>query len=86
MDDQFALRPDALAARIARDKAAGLTLFFVMAIVGTTSSGALDPIRRWAKSAAHDLWFHVDAAMHGSAAICPGIPAMHDGVELATAL
>ncbi len=84
VDDQFALRPDALAARIARDKAAGLTPFFVMANVGTTSSGALDPIRPMGEICrAHDLWFHVDAAMHGSAAICPEFRAMHDGVELA---
>lgn len=84
VDAQFALRPDALAQQIAEDKAAGLTPFFVMANLGTTSSGALDPIRPMGEICReHDLWFHVDAAMHGTAAICPEFRAMHDGVELA---
>ena len=37
-DDAFAMRPDALAAAIAADRAAGLVPFFVCATRGTTSS------------------------------------------------
>jgi aromatic-L-amino-acid decarboxylase len=84
VDDQFAMRPDALAEQIARDKAAGLTPFFVMVNLGTTSSGALDPIRPIGELCReHGLWLHVDAAMHGTAALCPEFRGMHDGVESA---
>ena len=31
----------------------------------------------------HNLWLHVDAAMSGTAALCPEFRHMHDGVELA---
>ena len=46
VDDAFALRPDALAAAMAEDRAAGLIPFFVVANVGTTSSTAARPARR----------------------------------------
>jgi len=44
VDGQFAMRPDALARQIERDRQAGLTPCFVCATVGTTSSNALDPL------------------------------------------
>jgi len=31
----------------------------------------------------HSIWMHVDAAMSGTAAICPDFRAMHDGLEQA---
>ena len=31
----------------------------------------------------HDLWLHVDAAMSGTAALCPEFRYMHDGLEFA---
>ena len=42
-DESFAMRPDALAAAIDADRAAGLVPFFVCATHGTTSSMAFDP-------------------------------------------
>ena len=72
VDDAFALRPDALAAAMADDRAAGLTPFFVVANVGTTSSTALDPLGPIADAcAAHQAWLHVDAAHAGSALVLP---------------
>src|SRR5208283_4722837 len=44
VDERFAMRPEALANRIAKDRQAGLVPFFVSATVGTTSSNALDPL------------------------------------------
>jgi len=84
VDDKFAMRPDALAAAIARDRAAGKIPFFVCATIGTTSSNALDPLRAIGQIARdHRLWLHVDAAMSGTAALCPEFRWTHEGVELA---
>jgi len=82
VDENFAMRPAALEAQIEKDLAAGLTPFFVMACVGTTSSLALDPVRAVADVCRkHGLWLHVDAAMAGTAGLCPEFRFIHDGVE-----
>ncbi len=84
VDHSFAMRPEALAMQIARDREAGLVPFFVAATVGTTSSNALDPLPAIG-AICHDnhLWFHVDAAMSGTAALCPEFRYIQDGLELA---
>ncbi|MGB6392573.1 MAG: pyridoxal-dependent decarboxylase [Candidatus Acidiferrales bacterium] len=83
-DENFAMRADALEAQIQRDVAAGLTPCFVCASVGTTSTNAMDPVRRIAEiCGARGIWLHVDAAMSGSAALCPEFRWIQDGVELA---
>ncbi len=83
-DETFALRPDALEAAVRKDRNAGLRPCFACATVGTTSSNALDPIRAIGKiCAAEKLWLHVDAAMSGTAALCPEFRFIHDGVDLA---
>ncbi|MGA2645678.1 MAG: pyridoxal-dependent decarboxylase [Candidatus Sulfotelmatobacter sp.] len=84
VDDHFAMRPVALARRIEADKRAGLVPCFVCATVGTTSSNAMDPIAEIAAIAHQDnLWLHVDAAMSGTAALCPEFRHLQNGVELA---
>lgn len=84
VDHSFAMRPEALAMQIARDREAGLIPFFVSATVGTTSSNALDPLPAIG-AICHDnhLWFHVDAAMSGTAALCPEFRYIQDGLGLA---
>jgi len=84
VDDKFAMRPEVLAARIEQDHLAGLTPFFVSATVGTTSSNALDPLPKIGEVCRrHKLWLHVDAAMSGTAALCPEFRYIHEGLELA---
>ena len=84
VDDRFAMRPDALAKQITQDREAGLVPFFVSATVGTTSSNALDPLPAiGAICRENNLWFHVDAAMSGTAALCPEFRYIQDGLELA---
>ena len=82
VDDKFAMRPDVLDQQIKADKEAGLVPFFVCTCVGTTSSLALDPVADVAKVANdYGLWTHVDAAMAGTAAICPEFRFINDGVD-----
>ena len=84
VDQQWAMRPDRLAEAIAADVAAGRRPFFVCATAGTTSSLGFDPLRSIGEICRrHDVWLHVDAALAGTAAICPEFRAMHDGLELA---
>jgi aromatic-L-amino-acid/L-tryptophan decarboxylase len=81
-DAALAMRPEALAAAIEEDLAAGKVPFFVAATVGTTSTGAVDPLPAIAAiTRQHTLWLHVDGAMMGSAAVCPEHREMHAGVE-----
>jgi aromatic-L-amino-acid/L-tryptophan decarboxylase len=82
VDDKFALRADALARQITEDKAAGRIPCFVCATVGTTSSNAIDPVPEIARTCReHGIWLHVDAAMSGTAALCPEFRHIHAGVE-----
>jgi len=85
IDAAFALRPEALAEAIAADRAAGRGPCCVVAPVGTTSSNALDPLRPIGEICRREgIWLHVDAAMSGTAALCPELRFIHDGLELAS--
>jgi aromatic-L-amino-acid decarboxylase len=82
VDDEFAMSVPALEERIRADRAAGLEPFFVNATVGTTSSNAIDPLPAIGRVCRdNDLWLHVDAAMSGTAALCPELRHVQDGVE-----
>lgn len=82
VDDDLRMRPDRLAERIAADRAAGRVPCFVCATVGTTSSGAVDPVPAIGRICrAEDVWLHVDAAMAGTAAVCPEHRWLHAGLE-----
>ncbi len=84
VDDTYAMDVNALAQQIALDKENGLLPFFVSATVGTTSSNALDPIREIGELCrAEGIWLHVDAAMSGTATVCPEFRYIQDGLELA---
>lgn len=83
VDATYAMRPDALEAAIERDKAAGYTPCFACATIGTTSSNAIDPVRRIGEICRrHNVWLHVDSAMSGTAALCPEFRWINDGLEL----
>ncbi len=83
-DGQLAMDPARLTEAIVNDRAQGLKPFFVCATVGTTSSLAIDPVDAIGQICArHDLWLHVDAAMAGTAALCPEFRHIHDGLAWA---
>ena len=82
VDEKFAMRPDALARAIAEDRRAGKIPCFVCATVGTTSSNAIDPVAAIGRICRDEkIWLHVDAAMSGTAAVCPEFRWIHEGVE-----
>ncbi len=86
-DDEHALRLDLLEGAIEADLAAGRRPCAVVAAVGTTATTALDPVAGIAGLCERlDLWLHVDAALAGTAMICPEYRWMWDGVERADSL
>ena len=86
-DPQHALRLDLLEEAVRRDLAAGRRPCAVVATIGTTATTALDPLYDIAALCErHDLWLHVDAAMAGTAMICPEHRWMWRGIERADSL
>jgi aromatic-L-amino-acid/L-tryptophan decarboxylase len=84
VDKKFAMRPEALARQIEQDRRARLTPCFVSVTVGTTSSNAIDPVAEIGRIChENNLWLHVDAAMSGTATLCPEFRHIHNGLEFA---
>jgi aromatic-L-amino-acid decarboxylase len=84
VDANFSMRPGALARVIGGDKLVGKVPAFVCATVGTTSSMAMDSLPEiGAICRENNVWLHVDAAMAGTAALCPEFRHIHRGLELA---
>jgi len=84
VDQDFALRPSALAEAVARDVADGLVPAIVTSTLGTTGTCAVDPVGEVAEIARrHGLWHHVDAAYAGSALICPELRVEQEGIARA---
>lgn len=86
-DDRYAMRPDALEALIAEDRGAARRPCAVVATTGTTTTTAVDPIAPIASIAERNgLWFHVDAAMAGSAMVLPECRGLWEGIERADSI
>ncbi|MFZ4731908.1 MAG: pyridoxal-dependent decarboxylase [Pirellulales bacterium] len=72
VDSAGAMDTAALERAMADDAAAGRRPCLVVATVGTTARGGIDPVAAIAAVAArHRAWVHVDAAWAGTAALCP---------------
>ena len=84
VDSTYAMRPELLREAIEADIVAGRKPFFACATIGTTSSNAIDPVREIGSICReHGIWLHIDAAMAGTAALCPEFRWINDGVEAA---
>ena len=87
VDPRFAMVPELLHKQIKQDKAEGLYPFFVCATIGTTSSNGVDPIEAIGKICREEeCWMHVDAAMAGSAMICPEFRHYMKGIKFADSI
>ena len=84
VDENFAMRPDVLEEAIREDLAAGRIPCCVVATLGSTGVGAVDPLRPIGDiSRRHGIYLHVDAAWAGSALVLPEWRWMIDGIEAA---
>ena len=81
-DARRRLVPAALEEAIREDRARGRRPFLVVANVGTTNTGAIDPLPEILGIAReHGLWVHADAAYGGFFRLAPGGPALLRGIE-----
>ncbi len=81
------MNPRALRQRIADDRASGRTPAMIVATMGTTSAGAIDPIEALAAVAREEgAWLHVDAAWGGIAALSPATRSLVHGIAEADSL
>jgi glutamate/tyrosine decarboxylase-like PLP-dependent enzyme len=88
VDSGLRMVPEELAARIREDREAGLSPFLVVATVGSTSAGVVDPVADLAQVAEEEggLWLHADAAWGGAAALVPELRPVLEGVSRAGSL
>jgi len=73
-DERLAMDPRVLGEAIRADRESGLFPAFVSATLGTTSSGAIDPLADIAGVVGEGderPWLHADAAWAGAALVCP---------------
>lgn len=78
----FSIDPEKLKEAIIKDKERGYISCCVVGTIGTTGTTAVDPLRALGEICSeYGIWFHVDAAMAGSALILPEFQWMLDGRE-----
>jgi aromatic-L-amino-acid decarboxylase len=78
----LAVRPTLLREAIEQDVRDGITPALVVASIGATGTGAIDPVRELAEIAHHfGAWLHVDAAWAGVAAVAPELRWINDGID-----
>ncbi len=87
VDEQLRLRPETVRTAVLRDLDAGLDPLLLSANAGTTNTGSIDPLDELADLCQElGLWFHVDAAYGGFAALCPEGREKLRGMERADSL
>ncbi len=87
VDKEMRIDLRALRTQICDDIAAGDKPFLVVGNAGTVSTGAMDPLPELAALCREfDLWFHVDGAYGGFAAVVPDAPAEFDGLSEADSI
>lgn len=87
VDDELRMDVSALRAAIETDIASGVKPIGVVGTAGTTGTGSIDPLQEIADVCSEfDLWFHVDAAYGGAAALTEELAPQFVGIERADSL
>jgi len=82
VDENLGLIPSALEEAIKADIAADIKPAVVVACLGTTGTGAMDPLRAIGEICRrYDIYLHVDAAWAGTALLLEDQRAIIDGIE-----
>ncbi len=77
----------ALEEHIRADRRQGNLPFAVVATIGTTGTGAVDPVRRIGEFCQKEkLWLHIDACYGGAARLVPELRPLFEGIELADSI
>lgn len=87
VDGSLRLSPTQVAETMRRDRAAGFRPLMLVATLGTTATGTIDPVAALAGiAAAEGCWLHADAAWGGMAALVPELRPAIAGVERADSI
>ena len=83
-DSEGRMLANILMKQLTRDKDSGVVPVAIVANAGTTSTGAIDPLKLIGKLAKeYDIWFHVDGAYGLPGILDPEVRHLYDGLELA---
>lgn len=78
---------ESLRRQVERDRRDGLVPFMLVGTAGTTNAGVVEPLRPLSEIAAREkLWFHVDAAWGGAAALVPELRPLLEGIDRADSI
>lgn len=81
-DERFRMRTDFLEERILKDREEGKKPFAVIGSLGTTNTGAIDPLSEIGDICEkYGLWFHVDGAFGASVLLSENHRYLADGIE-----
>jgi glutamate/tyrosine decarboxylase-like PLP-dependent enzyme len=84
---RFTVDVDALRRQLDADVTRGRHPLMIVGTAGTTGGGTVDPLAALADvAAAFKVWFHVDAAWGGAAALVPRLRPFLDGIERANSI
>jgi aromatic-L-amino-acid/L-tryptophan decarboxylase len=82
LDERFRMKPKVLRQMVVEDIEAGLHPFLVVASMGSTDTGAVDPMDKIADiTEEFDLWFQIDAAYGGFFVLVDELKDKFKGVE-----